>query len=196
MIEIRHKTTGAVLCTVDADTLHSADLVGADLRYADLVGADLRYANLEGAKLEGAKLEGAKLEGANLVGAKLPGFPGSIPATYAEAVEALIGWLTPERWLKGAWIRTPDGAYSGTCKACLHGAAAYVGGPVHGPAMTGALDLGGYSIASDLFRSRVGENAILFQPIEGLQERFTGSVGMREALEVWDDARVRPPRYR
>jgi hypothetical protein len=41
MIEIRHKY-GAVLRTVDADTLRGADLCGADLSRADLSGADLR----------------------------------------------------------------------------------------------------------------------------------------------------------
>jgi hypothetical protein len=38
MIEIKHKTTGAVLRTVEAD-LRGAYLTGADLRGADLRGA-------------------------------------------------------------------------------------------------------------------------------------------------------------
>ena len=39
MIEIKHKTTGAVLHVVEADTLSGANLSGANLR-----GADLRVA--------------------------------------------------------------------------------------------------------------------------------------------------------
>jgi uncharacterized protein YjbI with pentapeptide repeats len=56
MIEIKHKITGEVLHTVDAD---------------DLVGANLKGANLEGANLEGANLKWADLVGANLKGAKI-----------------------------------------------------------------------------------------------------------------------------
>ena len=55
MIDIRNKY-GAVLRTVDADTLRGADLRGADLRGADLRGADLRGADLSGAGLRGADL--------------------------------------------------------------------------------------------------------------------------------------------
>ena len=51
MIEIKHKTTGDVLLTIDADTLTGADLTGAALTGADLTGADLRWANLNRAKI-------------------------------------------------------------------------------------------------------------------------------------------------
>ena len=50
MTEIKNKD-GAVLRTVDADTLRRADLSGADLRWANLRGADLSRANLLGANL-------------------------------------------------------------------------------------------------------------------------------------------------
>jgi hypothetical protein len=69
MIEIKHKDTGAVLHTVEADTLSGADLSGADLRWADLIGANLSWANLHGADLRRADLRGADLSGADLSGA-------------------------------------------------------------------------------------------------------------------------------
>lgn len=50
MIEIRSKD-GAVLQTVDADTLREADLFGANLRRANLSWADLSGANLRGVNL-------------------------------------------------------------------------------------------------------------------------------------------------
>ena len=72
MIEIKNKD-GAVLRTVDADTLLGANLSGADLRGADLSGANLSGANLSGADLRGADLSGADLHWANLSGANLRG---------------------------------------------------------------------------------------------------------------------------
>ena len=90
MIEIKHKTTGAVLHTIDAETLSDADLreadlgganlsgarlLWADLRDADLRWADLRDANLSGANLRKADLSGANLSGARLSEALLPGAP-------------------------------------------------------------------------------------------------------------------------
>ena len=72
MTEIKNKD-GAVLRTVDADTLREADLRGADLNGADLFGADLRGADLNGADLFGADLRGADLFGADLRGADLRG---------------------------------------------------------------------------------------------------------------------------
>ena len=88
MIEIKHKTTGAVLHTIDAETLSDANLSGANLRGADLRGAnlrdanllwadlrdaDLREADLRGADLRWADLRDADLSGANLSGANLGG---------------------------------------------------------------------------------------------------------------------------
>ena len=55
-VEIKHHFTGAVLRTVDADTLEGADLGGADLGGADLRGADLGGAYLGGADLGGARI--------------------------------------------------------------------------------------------------------------------------------------------
>jgi len=52
MIEIRHRITGKVLKTINAD-----DLRWANLRWANLRGANLRWANLRGADLEGANTE-------------------------------------------------------------------------------------------------------------------------------------------
>lgn len=43
-IEIKHRYTGAIIHTVDADDLSGADLSGADLCGADLSGANLRGA--------------------------------------------------------------------------------------------------------------------------------------------------------
>jgi uncharacterized protein YjbI with pentapeptide repeats len=76
MIEIKHKDTGEVLHTVDADSLSGANLRYADLRYANLSGANLsyanlRYANLSYANLSYANLRSAKLRGANLSYANL-----------------------------------------------------------------------------------------------------------------------------
>ncbi len=74
-IEIKHRYTESVLCTVDAETLKQAvemaNLKGADLSRADLSGAYLSGANLSGAYLSGANLSGADLSGANLSGADL-----------------------------------------------------------------------------------------------------------------------------
>ena len=70
-VEIKHHFTGAVLRTVDADTLEGADLGGADLRGAYLRGADLGGADLRGAYLGGADLRGADLRGADLRGARI-----------------------------------------------------------------------------------------------------------------------------
>ena len=77
-MDIKHKTTGAVLATVPGETLIGADLRGANLRGANLSKADLRGASLRGADLQGADLEGADLcdadlRWANLYGANLRG---------------------------------------------------------------------------------------------------------------------------
>ena len=60
MIEIK-SLSGDVLLTVEAETLHGADLHGAYLHAADLRGADLTGANLHRADLRGANLTGANL---------------------------------------------------------------------------------------------------------------------------------------
>ena len=83
MIEIKHKTTGAVLHTVDADNLRRADLRWADLREADLSGANLSGANLSWANLSGANLRRADLSGADLSGANL---------RWADLIGANLSW--------------------------------------------------------------------------------------------------------
>ena len=60
MIEIRHKD-GAVLHTVNFDTLSGANLSKADLRWADLRGANLSKADLREADLRWADLSEANL---------------------------------------------------------------------------------------------------------------------------------------
>ena len=70
-VEIKHRTTGAVLMAVEAETLVSANLGGANLSGANLIGANLSWANLSGANLSGANLSWANLSGANLYGARL-----------------------------------------------------------------------------------------------------------------------------
>ena len=73
MIEIKHKKTGEILHTVDADDLAGADLRRADLTGAYLTDADLRDADLTGAYLRGAILGGADLRRSILRGAILGG---------------------------------------------------------------------------------------------------------------------------
>jgi uncharacterized protein YjbI with pentapeptide repeats len=69
MIEIRHKDTKAIICTVNANNLIGIDLSGRALRGANLAGDNLSGANLSGANLEYANLWGANLSGATLSGA-------------------------------------------------------------------------------------------------------------------------------
>jgi hypothetical protein len=96
MIEIRHRSNGAVLLTVDAPNLQCADLRGADLRGADLRGADLQCADLRGANLSDADLSDADLRGADLRGANLNGVVGAeiaIARTRILPSEGdVIGW--------------------------------------------------------------------------------------------------------
>ena len=87
IIEIKHRWTGAVLWSGEAESvrdavaravsaranLADANLAGANLADANLAGADLAGANLARANLAGAYLAGAYLAGANLAGADLVG---------------------------------------------------------------------------------------------------------------------------
>ena len=84
MIEIKHRETGAILHTVNAETLSGANLWGAYLSLADLSGADLSGAKLSGADLSRADLSLANLSGANmsrvdLSGANMSGAKGYRP---------------------------------------------------------------------------------------------------------------------
>jgi len=114
MIEIKHRYTGNIIRTVDAETLSGADLSDANLRGADLSdayliganlsGANLSDANLRGADLSGADLSGANLSdanlrGANLSGANLPPIPivEQLDAKILAAIEA-GGELKMENW--------------------------------------------------------------------------------------------------
>ena len=141
----RARLSGADL--TDAD-LSGADLTDADLSGADLSGADLSGANLYGTDLSGADLSGADLSDANLSYANLskatmpsPEQPTSLP----DAAERVAAWLAREsRWLQSFWIQTPTGAYAGDYRACLHGAAVYLGG-AFGPALARALTDAGYT---------------------------------------------------
>ena len=67
MIEIRHRASGEVLRTLEADSL-----VGADLRDDILDGADLSGFRMQDAELEDCDLEGANLEGAILEALRRP----------------------------------------------------------------------------------------------------------------------------
>ena len=69
MSEIKHRLSGEVLLSVDADSFRQADLKYANLRGADLEGANLTHANLMGANLIGANLRDADLMHADLTGA-------------------------------------------------------------------------------------------------------------------------------
>ena len=75
LIEIKSWVNGAVLYTIEADSIKLAveALVrqGKSLNYAELNDAELNYAELNGAELNGAKLNGAELNYAKLNGAKL-----------------------------------------------------------------------------------------------------------------------------
>ena len=102
-IEIRHRSTGAVLYAGDGESVlevvaaavqGGADLRGADLRGANLGGADLHGADLRGADLYWADLGGADLYGADLGGADL----GGAGLRWADLGEAKLG----EAKLRGA----------------------------------------------------------------------------------------------
>ena len=74
-IEIKSRWTGAILFSVEAESLKMAVEMavkqGASLRGAYLIGADLERANLRGANLRDADLGCSHLERSNLIGANL-----------------------------------------------------------------------------------------------------------------------------
>jgi hypothetical protein len=106
MIEIKHKTTGAVLRAVDADTLQGADLSWTNLTLADLQGADLHGANLHGADLRWANLREVNLREANLC--------------WADLREAnLRGADLHEANLHGAYLRGADLRWADLRRATL-----------------------------------------------------------------------------
>jgi uncharacterized protein YjbI with pentapeptide repeats len=71
VIEIRHRTTGAVLHRRQTDTLARADLTGINLCDADLAGMDLRGTVLTGSVCRFTQWRGANLSHADLRGAYL-----------------------------------------------------------------------------------------------------------------------------
>ena len=122
-----------------------ANLSDANLRHANLRSANLGGANLSDADLSGADLRGANLSGADLSNARMPGFKKLEPQSLKDAATKTKEWLSKGHWLQNKWIATPDGAYAGTCLACLHGAAVYVGGKF-GPALSNKLCELGYTV--------------------------------------------------
>ena len=141
-IEIRHRSTGAVLYAGDGESVRevvaAAVQGGADLRWADLYGADLRGADLRGANLYGADLRGANLYGADLRWADLYGADLGGANLYAVNL----------RWadLYGADLRRADLYGADLRRADLRGANLYVadlrGADLRGADLRGA-DLGG-----------------------------------------------------
>ena len=112
-IEIRHRSTGAVLYAGDGESVlevvaaavqGGADLRGADLYGADLGGADLGGAGLRWADLGEAKLGGAKLRGANLVGSR----PVMQIGPIGSRADYLIAVVTTDG------VRVTAGCFSGT----------------------------------------------------------------------------------
>jgi hypothetical protein len=71
MIQIRHKSTGAVLLALEAESLAGAKLTGAKLQGASLQGQDLRGAYISNADLREADLRGADFTNANMNGTAL-----------------------------------------------------------------------------------------------------------------------------
>mgnify|MGYP001605693553 CR=1 FL=1 len=127
---------GDILFFADVDSVKR--LVELAIRNkVNLSEADLRWVNLSGADLSRANLSGA-----NLLNTIMPS--PTQPTSLKEAALFVCNWLRG-RWIQGKWIDTPDGAYAGDCKACLHGAASYIGGNF-GPELSQALSEKGFTI--------------------------------------------------
>ena len=100
MIEIKHRTTGAVLySSAAAENLRDAVIEavgsGADLSEADLSEADLYGASLYGASLYGANLFEANLYGADLSNTVLdPSMPTNKHGDFKEIDGELVGYRT------------------------------------------------------------------------------------------------------
>ena len=117
-IEIRHRSTGAVLYAGDGESvlevvaatvqgganLRGADLRGANLYAANLYAADLYVADLRWADLGEAKLGGAKLGGANLVGSR----PVMQIGPIGSRADYLVAVVTTDG------VRVTAGCFSGT----------------------------------------------------------------------------------
>ena len=112
-IEIRHRSTGAVLYAGDGESVlevvaaavqGGADLRGANLYAANLYAADLYVADLRWADLGEAKLGGAKLGGANLVGSR----PVMQIGPIGSRADYLVAVVTTDG------VRVTAGCFSGT----------------------------------------------------------------------------------
>ena len=111
MIEIKHRYTGAVLCSFDVETtqeavaqaikqgipLRNAYLQGAVIQGPCIPGADLRWADLRGAFLQGETLRGANLRGADFQGADFQGEKIAIAPIFISGLLRHI--LITESWL-------------------------------------------------------------------------------------------------
>src|SRR5436190_154526 len=113
-IQITHRFTGTVLFEGNYENKRAA-----------VVAAVSSGANLSEASLSEANLIGANLSEANLSEAIMPS-PDPATSLHDAAIK-VRDWLRG-RWIQKNWIQTPHGAYAGDCKACLHGAAIYMGG--------------------------------------------------------------------
>jgi uncharacterized protein YjbI with pentapeptide repeats len=129
-IEIKHRTTGAVLWSGEATSVRGAlkaavaadaNLAGAYLAGAYLAGADLAGANLAGADLAGADLAGADLAGADLAGAYLAGadLAGAYLAGADLAGAYLAGADLAGADLAGAYLAGADLAGADLARANL-----------------------------------------------------------------------------
>jgi len=129
IIEIKNRWTGAVLFSVEAETLHQA-VEAALAQGANLYGANLYGANLYGANLRSANLRSANLEGANLRSANLYGALNAAHALadYREDIRKVLDSAPSEvpGLLQALWDGKVDGTtYHGEC-ACLVGTIANV----------------------------------------------------------------------
>ena len=170
-IEIKHRRTGAVLWSGEANNLKDglvaavksgADLWGANLGGVDLGGASLKGASLEGANLEGAYLRDANLADANLAGANLAG------ANLDDA--SLVGAYLMDANLEGASL---EGAN-------LEGAS-LGGANLKGANLRGIT---GYAQSHDIFAQLIRNNLLKFTIHE--QEMAFRVVGLRLC---WDSIR-------
>lgn len=113
-IELKHRITGSVLFSIEADSLRVAvetavrqktDLSFVDLYRADLEGADLEGANLKEAYFEEANLYGANLTEADLEGANLK--EADLEKAYLYRAN-LVGANLVEANLYGAYLHRAD----------------------------------------------------------------------------------------
>ena len=86
IIEIKHRWTGAVLWSGEAESVRDAVARAVSAR-ANLARADLAGANLAGANLADAYLEGANLADANLAGAKNVGETNGSESVQSEPAD-------------------------------------------------------------------------------------------------------------